>query len=121
LRFALAVIVSALTQVVMLVRVADWVGVGALLATTYLVFAAAGAGWFAARRSALAGALSVVLGVALYAAITYFGPAGIGTPPLDLVLGILRLVIAYWTFILTGAVAGAIGGAIRRRVLGARA
>ena len=103
----------------MLVRIADWVGIGAVLATTYLLFAAAGAGWFAGRRSALAGALSVVLGVTLYAAVTYFGPAGIGTPPIDLLLGIVRLVIAYWAFILIGAVGGALGGAIRRRVLGA--
>ena len=121
MRFALAVIVSAVTQVFMLVRIADWIGVGAILAMTYLVFAAAGAGWFARRRAALAGALSVVLAVTLYACITYFGPAGIGTPPMELLFGIVRLVIAYWTFIVTGAVAGALGGAIRRRVLGAAA
>jgi len=121
LRFALAVIVSALTQVFIFVRIADWVGVGAILATMYITFAAAGAGWFARHRSALAGALSVTLGVTLYACVTFFGPAGIGTPALELFLGILRLVIAYWTFILTGAVAGALGGAIRRRVLGANA
>ena len=119
MRFALAVVVSALAQLFIYLRIADWVGVGAILATMYVVFAAAGAGWFARERAALAGALSVVVGVALYACVTYFGPAGIGTPPLDLVFGILRLVIAYWTFIVTGAVAGALGGAIRRRVLGA--
>ena len=121
MRFAIAVLVSGLTQLVMLVRIADWVGIGAYLAMTYIMFAAAGAGWFARRRAALAGALSVVLGVTLYACVTYFGPAGIGTPAIDLVLGILRLVIAYWTFIVSGAVAGALGGAIRRRVLGAAA
>jgi hypothetical protein len=119
LRFAIAVVISAITQLVMLLRIADWVGVGAYLAMTYMVFAAAGAGWFARERPALAGALSVVLGVLLYACVTFFGPAGIGTPATDLVLGILRLVVAYWTFIVTGAVAGALGGAIRRRVLGA--
>jgi hypothetical protein len=119
LRFTIAVVVSALTQLFVYLRIADWIGVGAILAMTYIVFAAAGAGWFARRRSALAGALSVILGVTLYALITFFGPAGIGTPAIDLVLGILRLVIAYWTFILTGAIAGALGGAIRRRVLGA--
>src|SRR5439155_11843370 len=89
LRFAIAVMVSALTQVAMFVRIADWVGVAAYLAMTYIVFAAAGAGWFARRRAALAGALSVVLGITLYACLTYFGPAGIGTPAVDLVLGIL--------------------------------
>ena len=119
MRFAIAVAVSALTQLFVYLRVAEWIGIGAILAMTYILFAAAGAGWFARRRAALAGALSVVAGVTLYACVTYFGPAGIGTPPLDLVLGILRLVIAYWAFILTGAIAGALGGAIRRRVLGA--
>ena len=96
MRFALAVVVSALAQLFIYLRIADWVGVGAILATMYVVFAAAGAGWFAGRRGALAGALSVVLGVAIYGCVTFFGPAGIGMPATDLAFGILRLVIAYW-------------------------
>ena len=120
MRFAVAVAVSAVAQLFIYLRLADWIGVGAMLAVTYIAFAALGAGWFAARRAALAGALSVVVGVALYAAFTFFGPAGVGMAPLDLLLGILRLVIAYWPYIAIGAVAGAVGGSLRTRLLRAR-
>ena len=117
MRVALAVVVSALVQLFMYLRLSDWVGAGAMLAVLYIAFAAMGAGWFAARRAALAGALSVVVGVGLYAAVTFFGPAGVGMLPTDLVFGILRLVIAYWPYIAIGALAGAVGGSLRRRLV----
>ena len=120
MRFAVAILVAAVAQLFIYLRLADWVGVAALLAVTYIAFAALGAGWFARRRTPLAGALSVVLGVALYAAFTFFGPAGVGMAPLDLVFGILRLVIAYWPYIAIGALAGAVGGSLRARLLSAR-
>jgi len=50
--------------------------------------------------------------------VTFFGPAGIGMMPLDLGLGILGLVFAYWPYIVIGALAGAVGGSLRRRVVG---
>ena len=117
MRFLLAVGVSALAQLFIYLRLAGWVDTGAILAVAYIVLAALGAGWFAARRAALAGALSVALGVALYAIATFIGPAGGGAEATDLLLGILRLVIAYWPYIAIGALAGALGGVLRRRVL----
>ncbi|HKW78605.1 MAG TPA: hypothetical protein VJQ09_05845 [Candidatus Limnocylindria bacterium] len=118
MRFAIAVLASGVAQSFIYLRLADWVGISAALAVTYLAFAALGAGWFAARRNALAGAMSVAVGVAIYAGRTFFGPAGTGMQILDLVLGILGLVFAYWPFILIGALAGAVGGSLRRRMLG---
>ena len=120
MRFAIAVVVSAAAQLFVLLRLSDWIGVGAMLAVSYIAFAAMGAGWFAARRGALAGALSVAVGVALYALVTFFGPAGVGMAALDLVFGVFRLVIAYWPYIAIGALAGAVGGSLRARVVGAR-
>ena len=120
MRFALAVVVSAAAQLFIYLRLPDWVGAGALLAVMYIAFAALGAGWFAGGRTALAGALSVVVGVTLYAVVTFFGPAGVGMATLDLVFGILRLVLAYWPYIAIGALAGAAGGALRTRLVRAR-
>ena len=117
MRFALAVLVSGAAQTFVFLHLADWVGAGAFLAVTYLAFAALGAGWFAGRRGALAGALSVAVGVELYASLTFFGPAGIGMLPLDVVFGFLSLIFAYVPFIAIGALAGAAGGSLRRRVL----
>ena len=119
MRFAIAVVVSAVAQLFIYLRLSDWVGAGAMLAVMYIAFAALGAGWFAARRPALAGAVSVVLGVAVYACVTFFGPAGVGMSAVDLVFGILRLVIAYWPYIAIGAVGGLVGGSLRTRFVGA--
>ena len=118
MRFVLAVIVAAAAQAYIYLRLPDWIGVSAMFAVLYIAFTAVGAGWFARRRSAVAGALSVVLAVTLYACITFFGPAGIGMMPFDLVLGILTLVLAYWPYVLIGALAGAVGGSLRRRFVG---
>ena len=120
MRFAVAVIVSAAAQLFVYLRLSDWIGIGAMLAVSYIAFAALGAGWFAGRRGALAGALSVAVGVALYAVVTFFGPAGVGMQAFDLVFGLLRLVVAYWPYIAIGALAGAVGGSLRSRVIGAR-
>ena len=119
MRFALAVLVAGLAQVYMFLQLQDWVGVSAMFAAFYIAFTAIGAGWFAARRGALAGALSVVVGVVSYAVLTFIGPAGTGMLPLDLVLGILTLVLAYWPYIVIGALGGAVGGSLRSRIVGA--
>ena len=118
MRFALAVLIAAAAQTYIYLQLANWIGPGALLAASYIAFTAVGAGWFARRRSALAGALSVALAVTAYACITFFGPAGIGMLPLDLVLGIMGLVIAYLPYVAIGALGGAVGGSLRRRFLG---
>ena len=120
MRLVLAILIAGLAQLFIYLRLADWIGTGAALAVAYIALAALGAGWFAARRSALAGGLSVVVGVTLYALFTFFGPAGVGMGTVDLVVGVLRLVVAYWPYILIGTAAGAVGGSFRRRFIGAR-
>jgi hypothetical protein len=59
-----------------------------------------------------------VIGVAVFACVTFFGPAGIGMMPVDLILGIMGLIFAYWPYIAIGALAGTVGGSLRRRVVG---
>ncbi|MDO8562488.1 MAG: hypothetical protein Q7S25_01450, partial [Candidatus Limnocylindria bacterium] len=71
IRFALAVAAAAAAQVVVFLRVGDWLGVSAALALTYLMAAAAGAGFFAGRRAPLAGFLSVVCGALAYGIVAY--------------------------------------------------
>ena len=117
MRFALAVIVAATLQLVVYLQVGTWIGTAAILATAYILFASVGAGWFAARRSALAGGLSALLGAALYGVVSFFGPAAIGTSALDLIGWELRLVLAVIPYVVLGAFAGAVGGWLRRRAI----
>ncbi len=120
MRFALAVLVAALADVVVFSQTALWVGTGALLATAYLLFAAFGAGWFAARRSALAGGLSVLLGAEASAIFLFLRatPAELGgANALDLVGWALRLTIAALPYAVGGTFVGAAGGWLRRRAV----
>lgn len=117
MRFALAVIVAAALQLVVYLQVGTWIGTTALLAIGYILFASLGAGWFAARRSALAGALSALLGAALYGVVSFFGPAAIGMSALDLIGWEARLLLAVIPYVLLGAGAGAAGGRLRRRAI----
>jgi hypothetical protein len=116
-RFALAVIVAAVLQLVVYLQVGTWIGTAAVLAIVYILFASLGAGWFAARRSALAGALSALLGAVLYSVASFFGPAAIGMSPLDLIGWQLRLVLAVIPYVVLGALAGAAGGWMRTRAI----
>ena len=117
MRFAVAVLVSAVAQVLIYLRIAGSIDERSLLTVAYLMLAAIGAGWFAARRSALAGALSVAVGAALYASVAYLGPAGIGMQPLDFVLNVLAVVASFWPYIGLGVVAGAVGGSLHTRLI----
>lgn len=117
MRFALAVIIAAVVQLVVYLQVGAWIGTTALIAIAYIMFAALGAGWFAGRRSALAGVLCVILGAALYGIVSFFGPAAIGSPLADLIGWELRLVLAVIPYAIAGAFAGAAGGWLRRRAL----
>lgn len=119
MRFALAVVVSSVAQLLMFIRLAGTAESGSFLALVFIVFATLGAGWFALERGALAGALSVALAAALSAIVTFMGPAGIGMAPLDTVGNVLAVVATFWPYIAIGAIAGALGGSFRRRVLGA--
>lgn len=121
MRFAVAVVLAALAQLLFFVRYASTGESGAsYFGFLYIVLATLGAGWFAGRRSAVAGALSVVVAAAVDALLVLSGPAGVGTVPVDAALSVVRFVIAFWPYIAIGAIAGAIGGSFRRRVVGAR-
>ncbi len=116
MRLTLAVLAAAAAQVVVYLRYAGAAGVPpALLA--YIVLATLGAGWFAASRGALAGALSVAVAAAVYAVVTLLGPAGAGMTAAEVVGQVLAVVGTFWPYIAIGAVTGALGAALRRRVL----
>ena len=119
MRFWLAVVVASLAQLVVFLQVGTWIGTAALLATAYIGFASLGAGWFAARRSALAGGLSALLGAVGYGVVSFLGPGAIGMTALDLIGWEARLVFAVFPYVVVGAAAGALGGLLRRRAMGA--
>lgn len=96
--------------------VPNWFGVAAIGAIGYLLFSAFGAGWFALRRSALAGFLSVIVGALIYGAYSLWGQgAGLGASGLDLLGWEARLVITVLPYAVGGAFSGAAGGWLRRR------
>ena len=115
MRFAVAVIVAAALDLVVLLRIDQWVGAGALLAIGYLLVASAGAGFFAARRSAGAGALAVV-GALLLSGLIQYWPRASYAGDLGVLLGFeLQLLIAFAPYELGGAIAGYLGGKARYR------
>jgi hypothetical protein len=120
MRFALAALAAAALDLVVLLRIDQWVGTGALLAISYLVVASAGAGFFAGTRSALAGALAVIGGVLLSGLVQYW-PRFSYANDVGVLLGFeLQLVVAFVPYAIGGAIAGYVGGAIRGRAIRAR-
>ena len=120
-RFTLAVLVAGLADVVVFRQANLFFGVGAFLALGYLMFAALGAGWFAARLSALAGALSVIAGAEAAAVLQYFTgpvPEELARANVFELMG-WALVFAGWAlpYAVAGAFAGAAGGWLRGRAL----
>ena len=115
MRFGLAVLAAAALDLVVLLRVSDWVGVAALLAIAYLLVGSAGAGFFAGRRTALAGALAVLCGAALSGVAQYAARPDPSTDVLALLGFELQHLVAFVPYALGGAAAGAAGGALRRR------
>ena len=120
MRFALAVIVASVAQLAVYLQVGTWIGTTAVLAILYILFASLGAGWFAARRSALAGGLSALLGAALYGVVSFFGPGATGMSGFDLLGWEARLILAVVPYVIFGAGAGALGGLLRRKAIGPR-
>jgi hypothetical protein len=117
MRFALAVFTAAALDLVVLLRVDQWIGPGALLAIAYILFASAGAGFFAGTRSALAGALAVIVGALLSGLIQYW-PRFSYANDLDVLLGFeLQLLVSLVPYEIGGAIAGLAGAAIRGRAL----
>jgi hypothetical protein len=117
MRFALAALVAGALDLAVLLKIDQWVGAGALLAIAYLLVASAGAGFFAARRGALAGALAVVLGALLSGLVQYW-PRTSYANDLGTLIGFeLQLVIALVPYEIGGAIAGYAGEVARRRVV----
>jgi hypothetical protein len=114
-RFAVAVLGAGVAQVFPYLRLDQWVGTGAVLALVYMEFAAFGAGFFAGRRAALAGALSVLVGAFLYVVVA--GLTQPGGDPGAFASFFMRIPIAVFPFVLIGALAGWLGGAARARAM----
>src|SRR5712691_1496482 len=108
-RFALAVVAAGVTQLFLYLIP----GVVALTAIIYVLLASLGAGFFARRRGWLAGALSVVLGAALYGLVTLSGPNTSGQTLFDRVQSETALIVAIVPYAVIGAAAGAAGERLR--------
>ena len=109
-------IAAGIADLAAFLAVPNWIGVAAIGAIGYLLFSAVGAGWFAIRRSALAGFLSVVVGALVYGVYSLWGQgAGLGASAVDLLGWETRLLIAVLPYAVGGAFAGAAGGWLRRR------
>lgn len=117
MRLAGAVAAAALAQLAIYLRFAGAAGGTPVLVLAYIVLATAGAGFFAAHRGAVAGALSVVVAAALYASVTLLGPMGLGMAPLDAVGTALGVVSTFWPYVAFGAISGALGSTLRTRIL----
>ncbi len=115
MRFAVAVAAAAAADLVVLLRADQWFGVVGLLALGYLLLASAGAGFVAAHRSALAGALAVFAGAALSAIVQYAGRGSSGGDLGILAAFELQLLTAVVPYAVAGALAGLAGGVLRRR------
>jgi hypothetical protein len=117
MRFALAAGVAAALDLAVLLRIDQWIGTAGLLAIGYLLFASAGAGFFAGTRSGLAGALAVIAGVLLSGLVQYWPRVAYANDP-GVLLGFeLQLLIAFVPYEIGGAIAGFLGGALRGRAL----
>jgi hypothetical protein len=120
MRLAAAVIATAALDLVVLLRIDQWRGVSAHLAIGYVLVASAGAGFFAGRRSALAGALAVFAGALLSGLVQYWPRFGYAND-LGVLLGFeLQLSTAFVPYAIGGAVAGYLGGIARSRIVGPR-
>jgi hypothetical protein len=117
MRVALAAGVAAALDLAVLLRIDQWIGTSALLAIGYLLFASAGAGFFAGTRSGLAGAIAVVAGVLLSGLVQYWPRFAYANDP-GVLLGFeLQLLIAFVPYAIGGAIAGSVGGALRARAI----
>ncbi|MHB8630731.1 MAG: hypothetical protein ACYC9W_02250 [Candidatus Limnocylindria bacterium] len=116
MRFALAVLATAALDLMVLRRMDQWIGTGALLAIGYLLLASLGAGFFAGRRPALAGALGVIVGALLSGLIEYWPRFGYANDPGVLSGFEIQLLVAFVPYEIGGAVAGHVGGALRARI-----
>ena len=118
IRAVAAISAAAVADLVVLLRADGWSGGGALLAAAYLALSSAGAGFFAVRRPALAGALAVLAGAAL-AGIVQYAPRASSDPDLGVLLGFeVQLLVALAPYAIVGGLAGLAAGALRARLAG---
>lgn len=118
MRFALAVLAAAIADLAAFLAVPNWFGVAAFGAIGYLLFSAFGAGWFAGRRSALAGSLSIVLGALIYGAYVFWREGRVSGAGFDELLAWeTRLFLAALPFAVGGLFAGAAGGWLRSHAM----
>jgi len=120
MRFLLAVLAAAVADQVVFLRIADWIGVAAFLALAYLSLASAGAGFFARRRPALAGALAVLAGAALYGVLSYLTASSYVNDLGSLLQFEFQLLMSVVPYAIAGALFGLLGGRIRAGTLGRR-
>lgn len=116
MRFALAVVTAAALDLVVLLRLEQWQA-AAILALAYVLLASAGAGWFAGRRPALAGALAVFVGAVLSGLVQYWPRASYDNDLGVLVGYEVSLLVGVVPFAIGGAIAGHLGGSARSRIM----
>jgi hypothetical protein len=118
MRFALAVLGAGIAEIVPYARPAT----PTLLAIGYLMFAALGAGFFAGSRGWLAGALSILVGAALFGILSELGTMGVqGATTLgDFITAETGLILGVVPYAFLGALAGTAGGWLRSRAVSRR-
>ncbi len=116
MRLALAIAAAAAAQLAIYLRFAAAAGVPVIV-LAYIVLATSGAGFFAAGRGAFAGGASVVVAATCYALLTFLGAAGTGMSAADIAGEVVGLVATFIPYIAIGAIAGALGGALRSRLV----
>lgn len=121
MRFVIAVAAAAALDQIVFGRIADWIGVAALLALAYLSLASAGAGFFAGRRPALAGALAVFAGAALSGVLSYLTRSSYANDAGSLLQYELALLVSVVPYAVAGALFGSLGGRARAALRGAPA
>ena len=117
MRVAAAIIGAGALDLVVFLRIDQWLGVSAMLAIGYLMLSSAGAGFFSGSRSAMAGGLAVLCG-ALFSGLVQYAPRATYANDLGVLLGFeLQLITAFVPYAIGGAIAGLVGGQIRRRIV----
>ena len=117
MRFPLAVLAGGLTAAPAFFRLSDWIGPTAYLALLYLAAVGLGAGFFAARRGALAGALAVYGGLLLWTVTAYARRGAASVGPVAAAQDALSLGLAIAPYAVAAGGAGALGGWLRRRAV----
>ncbi|CAN5250312.1 hypothetical protein BH18CHL2_BH18CHL2_04080 [soil metagenome] len=115
MRFPLAVLAGGVAAAPAFFRLPEWIGATAYLALFYLAAVGLGAGFFAARRGALAGALAVYAGLLLWTVAGYVRQGGAAFGPFAAAQGVLSLGLVIAPYAVAAAASGAFGGWLRGR------